>query len=349
MLTRNCRFYRCALAFALTVLSPVAVGASSPGGDEPFSIERTSTSRPHGTLHYGYLEAIFLNFEHFDGDQPVAERLFDDGSATTVLRADDASQVSVGPRITVGRIEANHRGWEVSYFGAGGGKGSRRVNGENDLAMVGSLALGSLDFYQADRITIESQTRLHSLELSRTWYEQRWSLLAGFRYLRIEDDFRLTPFDSDTGSTPPDFSSLGNYSVGTENDLFGLQSGIRHKRRSKLAENLLFDIGGKAGIYGNSASQNQSIFDFGGSDEPFPLRQYEDHQGQVAFVGDASANVRLPLTSRLEARAGYNLLWVEGVALASDQLEFDDILIQGTSTEGGGLFHGASVGLMFHW
>lgn len=343
MLATVCRSYRSVLALALAILPPLSVTAAHPGGSHSPTVERIAGQHSHGSLRYASAETIFLTFDPFGGDQPVAERLLEGGDTSTVLRADDAGGTSVGPRITFGWIDSDHRGWELSYFGVGSGSGSRSVNGDDDLAMVGTLALSSLDFYKADRITLDTETSMHSFEINRTWNEHRWSLLAGFRYLRVEDEFRLLSFDSDT-------SAFGDYSIDAENDLFGLQSGIRHKRQSRLSENLLFDLGGKAGIYGNSASHTQSVIDFGGTDDPFPLRdQFSDHRGQVAFVGETNANARLALTSQLELRAGYNLIWVDGLALASGQLELDDVPVTGTSTAGGGLFHGASVGLMFHW
>jgi len=336
------------LCLALVILPPLTVGATHPGGISSPMVGQIATHPSRGSLRYGSVESIFLRFDPFGGDQPVVERLLDD-DATTVLRADDASGNSVGPRVTLGWIDSDRRGWEMSYFGVGGGSGSRSVNGDNDLATVGTLALASFDFFKADRMTLEAETRMHSFELNRTWNGRRWSFLTGFRYLRVEDDLRLLSFDLDT-SIDPETDSFGDYSIDTKNDLFGLQAGIRHQRRSRLLENLSFAFDGKAGIYGNSASQTQSVVDFGGSDDPFPLRpRFKDHRGQVAFVGETNLHAVLALTTNLELRTGYNLIWVDGLALASGQLELDDVPVTGTSTAGGGLFHGASVGLMFYW
>jgi hypothetical protein len=343
MMAICCRSYRSVLALALVIILPLSVVAAQPGGTYTPMAERFIAPPSHDSLHYAAVESIFLKFDPSGGDEPVAERLLGGGGATTVLRSDDAGGTSVGPRITFGQIDSDHRGWEMSYFGVGSGGDSRSVSGDDDLAMVGTLALSSLDFYKADQITLDKEIRMHSFEINRTWNQHRWNLLTGFRYLRVEDDFRLLSFDSDS-------SSFGNYQIDSENDLFGLQSGIRNKRRARLSENLFFDIGGKAGIYGNSASQAQSVIDFGGTNQPFPLRpRSTDHRGQVAFVGETNANARLALTPHIDLRAGYNLIWVDGLALASDQLELDDVPVVGISTSGGGLFHGASVGLMIHW
>ena len=53
------------------------------------------------------------------------------------------------------------------------------------------------------------------------------------------------------------------------------------------------------------------------------------------------------LNKRVSVRAGYNLLWIEGVALAPDQLDFTFTSTSGTAlNDGGGVFlHGVSVGI----
>jgi hypothetical protein len=346
MLATACRSV---VALVLVILPTVTVNADHPARDSSFTFEQFAGNRSHGLFRYGSAESVFLKFDPFGGDQPVAEQLLAGADTQTLLRADDANSNSVGPRITLGWIDLDNRGWELSYLGVGGGRGSRSVDGDGNLAMVGTLALNSSDFFNSDRIAIDAETRLYSFEINRTWNDERWSLLAGFRYVRVEDSFRLLSFESDTG-IGSDFTSFGDYSVETDNDLFGLQSGIRHKRRSRLSERLFFGLGGKAGIYGNSASQSQSIIDFGGTDQPFPLRPpFRDHRGQVAFVGETNLTADLALTSNLELRVGYNLIWMDGLALAPGQLELDDAPITATSTTGGGLFHGASVGFIFKW
>ena len=50
-------------------------------------------------------------------------------------------------------------------------------------------------------------------------------------------------------------------------------------------------------------------------------------------------------------RAGYNLMWIEGVATAPDQLDFTDTAQSGTivQTKGGEFFHGVNLGLEARW
>jgi len=59
----------------------------------------------------------------------------------------------------------------------------------------------------------------------------------------------------------------------------------------------------------------------------------------------------IPLTKFWSLRAGYNLMWIENVALAPDQLDFTFTPTSGTMlNDNGGVFlHGANVGLQAAW
>ncbi len=50
-------------------------------------------------------------------------------------------------------------------------------------------------------------------------------------------------------------------------------------------------------------------------------------------------------------RAGYNFIWLAGVALAPDQYDFSDTAASGSHlVNGGGIFlHGANLGLERRW
>jgi hypothetical protein len=68
-------------------------------------------------------------------------------------------------------------------------------------------------------------------------------------------------------------------------------------------------------------------------------------------VGELGLSGTYQLTRVLTVRGGYNLMWIAGVALAPDQLDFTDLPSSGTALDrGGGIFlHGANVGLEARW
>jgi hypothetical protein len=74
--------------------------------------------------------------------------------------------------------------------------------------------------------------------------------------------------------------------------------------------------------------------------------------GVVAFVGEVNLSALYRLTDVWNVRAGYNAMWIEGLALAPDQLDFDFATASSGSRlrNGGGMFlHGVSAGLEARW
>ncbi len=138
----------------------------------------------------------------------------------------------------------------------------------------------------------------------------------------------------------------GAYDIRTANHLYGVQIGARLRRSPNRFG---WEATGKAGIFGNDAHQEQSVVDF----PDFPIRPTVSSSGSgVAFVGEANLSALYRLTNVWNLRAGYNAVWIEGVALAPDQLDFNfaaspsgDQLHRG----GGTFLHGVNIGLEANW
>ncbi len=73
--------------------------------------------------------------------------------------------------------------------------------------------------------------------------------------------------------------------------------------------------------------------------------------GQVAFLGELNFNLIYQLSKVWDIRAGYNLFWIDGVALAPDQLDFSaDIGAGGRlDSNGNAFYHGVNIGLEARW
>ena len=71
----------------------------------------------------------------------------------------------------------------------------------------------------------------------------------------------------------------------------------------------------------------------------------------TSFVGDINVTIACHLTDVWAVRGGYNVLWIEGLALAPDQLDFSDTAASGTNlqTSGGLFLHSVNVGLEARW
>jgi hypothetical protein len=163
-------------------------------------------------------------------------------------------------------------------------------------------------------------------------------VLCGFRYIAFDEGMILA---SNNARDQVD----ARYDLGTDNDLYGFQVGARWRayRNCWGVEAL-----GKAGIYYNDASQRQVLIDQLPSN-PILFRDAKDTSSDVAFLGELGVSLLYEITPAWTLRGGYNLLWLEGVALAPDQMDFafTPTAGQGIDMAGGVFYHGASLGLEY--
>ncbi len=236
-------------------------------------------------------------------------------------------------------------GFELGYFGLFGQSANASVILEDQLTTPGDIGLGPVNnFFGADRFDIAYTSQIQGAEANwvlcncdQDCHSVEW--LAGFRYLNLSEMASLTSFDSLEGSS--------TYRVRTQNHLFGAQVGSRLRR---CYGQWSLEGTGKAGIFGNDATQNSdAILDFPNN---FVFRPATSaSQGQVAFVGELNLSAIYQISQVWGLRAGYNLLWVEGVALAPDQFDFSNTPTSGTAiaSNGGVFMHGLSAGVEARW
>jgi hypothetical protein len=164
---------------------------------------------------------------------------------------------------------------------------------------------------------------------------------AGLRYLDIGNDLDLVVQRREAGGV-----EQGNYSVLTGNRLIGGQVGARLR---STVDRFGWELTGKAGAYGNSAEQSQSVIDY----PNFLLRPFTSaSRNNTAFVGEINVSAIYRLTDALSLKAGYNVIWIQGLALAADQLDFNFANStggNGLNRDGGLLLHGANFGLEARW
>jgi hypothetical protein len=227
---------------------------------------------------------------------------------------------------------------ELSYFGIYNWTASATATGNNNLALPGDLGLATLDFFAADRMTLTYRSTLNNAELNYVGsLGGDVSLLGGFRYVSVSETFNIRSTDTDTGTS--------NYDVRASNNLYGGQLGLRWLQ-ARGDWDLMAT--GKAGIFGNDGQQSQRVTDF---PPGFALRDTPNVTGgNVAFVGDLNFSAAYYLDDVWALRFGYNLLWIEGVALAQNQLDFTDTPTSGTTLRTAGFFaHGINAGLQGTW
>lgn len=255
---------------------------------------------------------------------------------------------AVGPRISLEyRADTNLR-LELAYLAIPNLAATRTVGPEDPVNWYVMRAPGfwqTQDFYYQG-MTWAAKTDLRSVEANaRFEVARRLELLAGLRWLRLEDSLTgsLTPTDTHepvwkqgscaTGPLDRPASILGMHLPGTArpcasgdavdgyppfwtttttNDLFGLQAGAE----GTFATFGSLSLGGvvKAGIYGNRARQEAAVS---------MKKQMFDASAQhtrPAFVGQGAIQATYHFTKDLSATFGYEVLWLDRVALAPGQI-----------------------------
>lgn len=279
---------------------------------------------------YVQAEAIFLWRNNDSVVRPVIMASPTDSTVFNTRSAD--FDTGVGPRTLIGLRTSENTGWECQYFSALAMSGSADISSPDQLVAADNFAQlwGVLD---AARIDYDSE--LHNVEVN---YYRSWntlSLLGGFRFVRLSENYGL-----DVIGGGSDF-----YDVNAENNLFGGQLGGRWR---ECCGQFYFDFTGKAGVFGNDANQSQYLTSGGGSSID---RNFTSYESCVAFVGDLNLSVGFRFSKVWAARCGYNVLWIDQVAMAADQLDFNVGSNAGRaiSTSGDVFLHGINVGLEGRW
>src|SRR6185437_4272288 len=91
---------------------------------------------------------------------------------------------------------------------------------------------------------------------------------------------------------------------------------------------------GKVGLYSTDNHQSNQIIDFGN----FVFRSASARGSNQSFVAETNLNGIYRLNGNWKFRLGYNLIWVNRVALAPDQIDFTD-----TAASGLNLYHRGNV------
>ena len=111
---------------------------------------------------------------------------------------------------------------------------------------------------------------------------------------------------------------------------------------------LALETTAKAGVLENATQQSQNASDTG---LPFTLRDTLSKGANVSFVGEIGLNAIYKISEHWALRGGYTLIWVDGLALAPNQLDYTFNATSGTPLNHGGnlLLQAVSTGVEFHW
>lgn len=297
---------------------------------------------------YGLTEALIMGRDNQAANQPLIVEVGNPGNV--LLSGRDAQfPFGGGIRAFYGARNSDVAGWEMGYFGLYGQSASAATSiaPPQFLQAPGPLGDSLTDEGEAATLTWNSTINSAEANVFRTstdWNDRReaWRTvdwLVGFRYVSVEESASLNIKSCDCeGPYVP-------YGVRTSNNMFGGQVGTR----GRLSwERWAFEGWAKAGLMGTLERQSQdAIVDYQG----FLQRPASSSANtEVGFIGDINLSAIYRLTDTWGIRAGYNTIWIGGVALAPDQFSFAADGPVTTVSNGGGIFlHGASVGLEARW
>jgi hypothetical protein len=252
--------------------------------------------------------------------------IFDGGGGVLLSAGSLNPDLRAGARLAATMQLRNAMGIELEVFGINDWASTVTVSDPTaTLPGFGGVAPGAAPF------NVDYGSELYSAELSwRLDWGGRLTTLLGFRWINLHEDMLLTDAVS-----PPDLF-IGD----VNNNLYGLQLGVEAVVLRWMR--LEIECGLKAGIYHNSA-------DFYGA-APQAAQQVDVNDGHVAFSGDVFLGANYYLTNWLALRAGYQVMWIEGVALLPEQADNVDLAVGGDLDMGGSpIYHGGYVGVYVLW
>ena len=285
-----------------------------------------------------------------------------------VLSTDDLDmEFADGFRATYSFLVGPSTGLELGYFGTHEWDSAAAVTGANDLfsafSAFGTIIFGAVqgfpqtaDAATAHSISYESELHNAELNLRRRWVSANCllhgSYLAGLRYTRLNETFSHNTLVADGGFL--------DYDLSTQNDAIGFQLGtdlfVCVSPRFKAGLEV------EAGVYGNNARSLANVRTLEVDDNPpftptsgHPINNEAISETDVAFIGEANAIAIFRVTPRLTIRGGYTVMFLDGMALASenlnvDQSPFGNVNRAATlSTDGELFYHGANAGITWTW
>ena len=339
------------------------VGYGEPGmipGEEVGMTVGPSSCRP-APSDYAVFDVLFLQRDDATNNQPFVIANDNAPNPGEFLMTSRSMTPSVAPgvRLMYGRRTTDCAGWEAGYFGVYGMYGDSLVADRNQLQVAGDLGENVPGFANASIAEGDYWSSLNSAELNvfrsnshaacdpcarlachRCYHCTTVDWLAGLRWASLEEQATLGVIGR-AGDRPTP------YTVNTSSNLLGLQVGVRGRT---AWHRFAFEGAIKTAVAGATLYQSQS--DIASPINGFVARTARSSStGGVGMIADVNLAAIYRINRVWGLRAGYNLFWLSGVALAPSQFDFSLNADSGLGLDhGAGLFlNGGSLGLEARW
>lgn len=279
------------------------------------------------------ITADTLYFDRSDVfEQTVLREEIDDDLIISRLDASDLElDNELGARIRLIRHTPSGWGIELNYMGLDWSEGAAFDPITGALRIDRDMGMDVTSAY------FNYESEIHSVELNFRKPLTPWiTPLVGFRWVGLYEDYGVAGLDAQDVPVP--------YALryGTDNNLYGFQMGLEgdfwnHMNCWRVAGSL------KGGIYYGDANLDVSLTD---------LDRLSEDDGGVSFLGEFALLGVWNATEWLQLRAGYQLMWIEGVALAPEQIPVTSIISDegsAVNAEGSPFYHGPFGGVELTW
>jgi hypothetical protein len=163
------------------------------------------------------------------------------------------------------------------------------------------------------------------------------SFLVGLRYMNIDERFHYAT-ESAVAATTLD--------IDTDNDMFGVQLG--YLAQILVQDRGWIDVDIKGAVLFNEAGQSTAFYN---DLDPVTNVAFGADEQRTAFLGDLSVTYNYQIAPSFTFRAGYNGMFLTGVALAVDNFNSDlDQLENGPAQvvhDGDVIYHGPQIGFVW--
>jgi hypothetical protein len=178
------------------------------------------------------------------------------------------------------------------------------------------------------------------------------SLSYGLRYARIDETFffqQLSSVSGAVGAVPVLLGAAHRVDTETTNELLGGQIGALSAYR--ISDRWWFEFDVRAALCGNDATLDiRYSRNVAGVPGTFA---FQERKNCMALIGEANLMTMYQLTHHLSIRGGYQMIWVDGLVLASESLNPNLAeLTQGPARLNDNatlVYHGPHVGVVVTW
>jgi hypothetical protein len=197
------------------------------------------------------------------------------------------------------------------------------------------------DFFEVSEIQAYYKSQFYTVDLNYTkaFSESRDSYLSfsgvgGIRFASLKEKFSLTASEEDR---------FGEFDIKTTNNLIGIQIGFAFQINAVKAFH--WDLDGKVGVGLNRISADSFL---GDQNNTVQLRNFSKLDWQSNIFATAAAGFGYRALSFLDIHAGYEMLYLCGLALAPDQIDTSTRTTHfSVDNDGYVIVHGLYVGLLY--